>query len=83
VILYNKNDYFTKKVADAAVEKLGELAKKGAELKSITFTPHDGWAILFNKNDYFTRKIPDDAFTKLGEAKHGAERKSTEVKPGI
>jgi serine/threonine protein kinase/formylglycine-generating enzyme required for sulfatase activity len=83
VILYNKNDYFTKKIPDAALKKLAEFAKKGAEVKSITFTPHDGWAILYNKNDYFTRKIPDDAFTKLGEAKHGAERKSTDVKPGI
>jgi formylglycine-generating enzyme required for sulfatase activity/serine/threonine protein kinase len=83
VILYNKNDYLTKKIPDAALKKLAEFAKQDAELKSITFTPHEGWAILYNKNDYFTKKIPDEAFTKLGEAKHGAERKSTDLKPGI
>ncbi len=83
MILYNKNEYLTKRIPDAALKKLAELAKQGAELKSMTFTSHDGWAILYNKNEYFTRKIPDEAFTKLGEAKHGAERKSTDVKPGL
>ena len=56
---------------------------KTANPTFVTFTPHEGWAVLYNKNRYFTRKIPDDAFTKLGEAKHGAERKSADVKTGI
>jgi CubicO group peptidase (beta-lactamase class C family) len=83
VILNDQNSYFARGIPDEAFQKLGDFAKEGRTLKSLTFAPGGGWVILLDKNGLFARNIPDAAFDKLNElAKKDVVIKSITFPPG-
>jgi CubicO group peptidase (beta-lactamase class C family) len=82
MILGNKHSYFARNISQEAFKMVGDLAKKGEELKSIAFAPGGGWAILHGKNGYKAKHIPDEAQTTLRDlVQRGEELKSIAFTP--
>jgi CubicO group peptidase (beta-lactamase class C family) len=83
VILKDKNDRLARNIPDEAFKALGDLAKQGAPLKSITFSPGGGWVILHGRNGWLARDIPQEANQALGDlVKRGADLKAISFTPG-
>jgi CubicO group peptidase (beta-lactamase class C family) len=77
VILHGKNGHTEKGIPAETVATLKDLAKKGAQFSSISFTPDGGWILLHDKNAVFARHAPTDAVRILAEEqKKNAELKS-------
>jgi CubicO group peptidase (beta-lactamase class C family) len=82
VIIGKQHSYYARNISQEAFKTLGDVAKKGGELKSIAFAPGDGWAILYGKNGYKAKNVPDDAQKMLRDlALRGEELKSIAFTP--
>ena len=81
-ILKDSNGSLARNIPDEAFKAIGDLAKQGAVLKSITFAPGGGWVILHGRNGWLARNIPDEVTKALGDlAKKGSELKQIAFTP--
>jgi len=77
VILHGKNGHVERNIPAETVKALKDLARKGAQFKSIAFSPNGGWMILHDKNAIFARNIPSEPVKVLAEQQaKGIELKS-------
>jgi CubicO group peptidase (beta-lactamase class C family) len=67
VILHGKNGHTEKGVPSETVATLKELAKKGAQFSSISFSPNGGWIILHDQHGMLARHAPRDTVRLLSE----------------
>src|SRR3989442_1322250 len=70
--------YFARNIPDEAFQRLGEFT----DLKSIAFTPGEGWVILHGTNGYYARNIPDEALQRLGQFAKAGDLTSVAFTPG-
>jgi len=77
IILHSKNGHVESNIPAETVKTLKDLARKGAQFKSIAFSPNGGWIILHDKNAIFARNIPTEPVKILAEQQDkGIELKS-------
>jgi CubicO group peptidase (beta-lactamase class C family) len=76
VILHGKNGHTERGIPAETVATLKDLAKKGAQFSSISFTPSGGWIILHDKYAVMARRAPKDAVRILAEE----QARNTELK---
>lgn len=67
IILHGKNGYTERNIPAEAAGALKELTKKGADFKSIGFSPVGGFVILHDKNAVLARNAPKEAVKILAE----------------
>jgi CubicO group peptidase (beta-lactamase class C family) len=67
VILHGKSGHTESGIPADAVATLKDLAKKGAQFSSMSFTPGGGWMILHDKYGIFARNVPKEAVKLLAE----------------
>ncbi len=76
VILHGKNGHVERNIPAETVKTLKDLAKQGAQFRSIAFSPNGGWIILHDKNAIFARNAPTEPVKILADL----QDKSVELK---
>jgi CubicO group peptidase (beta-lactamase class C family) len=67
VILHGKNGHVERNIPAEMARTLKDLAKKGAQFRSIAFSPNGGWIILHDRNAIFARNAPTEPVKILAE----------------
>lgn len=81
-LLHGKNGHTQRAIPADALKNLTEAARKGLEIKSISFAPNGGSAIVVGKDGCLATKVTDEFLKAVAEQRQkGAEFKAVAFPP--